>query len=75
MNALDNRAARSHVNRMCLAANKPLLESGSAGYNGHVAVIPDPCIFNFYDKPISFVLFMQSLIFVFYNNIASQERS
>lgn len=31
LNALDNRAARSHVNRLCLAANVPLIESGSAG--------------------------------------------
>lgn len=39
MNALDNRAARSHVNRMCLAANVPLIESGTAGYLGQVTVI------------------------------------
>jgi len=38
MNALDNRAARSHVNRLCLAANIPLVESGTAGYKGHVSV-------------------------------------
>lgn len=39
MNALDNRAARNHVNRMCLAANVPLIESGTAGYLGQVTVI------------------------------------
>ncbi|XP_070576008.1 SUMO-activating enzyme subunit 2-like [Ptychodera flava] len=39
MNALDNRAARNHVNRMCLAANRPLIESGTAGYLGQVTVI------------------------------------
>ncbi|EGD75511.1 hypothetical protein PTSG_06582 [Salpingoeca rosetta] len=39
MNALDNLKARNHVNRMCLAANKPLIESGSAGYLGQVTVI------------------------------------
>ncbi|XP_032781297.2 SUMO-activating enzyme subunit 2 isoform X2 [Daphnia magna] len=39
MNALDNRAARSHVNRMCLAANVPLIESGTAGYLGQVTAI------------------------------------
>ncbi|CAL9697127.1 unnamed protein product [Knipowitschia caucasica] len=39
MNALDNRAARNHVNRMCLAADIPLIESGSAGYLGQVSVI------------------------------------
>ena len=36
LNALDNRAARSHVNRMCLAADIPLVESGTAGYLGQV---------------------------------------
>eukprot|EP01147_Barroeca_monosierra_P006382 gene6382-9303_t len=39
MNALDNLKARNHVNRMCLSANKPLIESGSAGYLGQVSVI------------------------------------
>ncbi|XP_030831093.1 SUMO-activating enzyme subunit 2 isoform X2 [Strongylocentrotus purpuratus] len=39
LNALDNRAARNHVNRMCLAADVPLVESGSAGYLGQVTVI------------------------------------
>lgn len=39
MNALDNRAARNHVNRMCLAADIPLIESGTAGYLGQVSLI------------------------------------
>jgi len=39
LNALDNRAARNHVNRMCLAADLPLVESGTAGYLGQVTVI------------------------------------
>ena len=39
LNALDNRAARSHVNRMCLAADVPLVESGTAGYLGQVSLI------------------------------------
>lgn len=39
LNALDNRKARNHVNRMCLAANIPLVESGTAGYLGQVTVI------------------------------------
>lgn len=38
-NALDNLDARRHVNRMCLAANVPLIESGTTGYNGQVQVI------------------------------------
>lgn len=40
MNALDNRVARNHVNRMCLAANVPLIETGTAGYAGQVIFAP-----------------------------------
>jgi len=32
-------AARNHVNRMCLAADVPLIESGTAGYLGQVTVV------------------------------------
>ncbi|OQV22415.1 SUMO-activating enzyme subunit 2 [Hypsibius exemplaris] len=39
LNALDNAAARSHVNRMCLAADRPLIESGSSGYLGNCKAI------------------------------------
>lgn len=39
LNALDNRAARNHVNRMCLAADVPLIESGTSGYSGQVEFI------------------------------------
>lgn len=39
MNALDNRAARNHVNRVCLAADVPLVESGTSGYYGQVEFI------------------------------------
>ncbi|KAF9172262.1 E1 ubiquitin-activating protein uba2 [Mortierella sp. AD011] len=39
MNALDNLDARRHVNKMCLAANVPLIESGTAGYLGQVTAI------------------------------------
>lgn len=38
-NALDNLDARRHVNRMCLAADVPLIESGTTGFNGNVQVI------------------------------------
>uniref|UniRef100_A0A672G8F2 SUMO-activating enzyme subunit 2 n=1 Tax=Salarias fasciatus TaxID=181472 RepID=A0A672G8F2_SALFA len=36
---LVSPAARNHVNRMCLAADIPLIESGTAGYLGQVSVI------------------------------------
>ncbi|CAK9003715.1 unnamed protein product [Durusdinium trenchii] len=39
VNALDNLEARRHVNRLCLAAEKPLLEAGSTGHLGQVTVI------------------------------------
>ena len=38
MNALDNLGARRHMNRLCLAADKPLIESGTTGYLGQVSV-------------------------------------
>jgi len=38
-NALDNLDARRHVNRLCLAADVPLIESGTTGFNGQVQVI------------------------------------
>lgn len=36
MSALDNMEARRHVNRLCVAANVPLIESGTQGYLGQV---------------------------------------
>ena len=38
-NALDNLDARRHVNKMCLLAERPLIESGTTGFNGNVQVI------------------------------------
>ena len=38
-NALDNLDARRHVNKMCLAADVPLIESGTTGFNGQVQLI------------------------------------
>jgi ubiquitin-like 1-activating enzyme E1 B len=38
-NALDNLKARQHVNRMCMAADVPLIESGTTGFNGQVQAI------------------------------------
>lgn len=38
-NALDNFDARRHVNKMCLAADVPLIDSGTTGFNGQVQVI------------------------------------
>ena len=37
-------AARNHVNRMCLASNVPLIESGTEGYLGQVGAIVKVCI-------------------------------
>lgn len=34
LNGLDNDEARRHVNRLCLAAEVPLVESGTTGYKG-----------------------------------------
>ena len=39
INALDNVSARKHVNRLCLAADKPLIEAGTQGYLGQAFVI------------------------------------
>ena len=38
LNGLDNLEARRHVNKMCLSAQVPLVESGTAGYLGQVTV-------------------------------------
>ncbi len=39
LNALDNVAARRRVNRLCLAAEVPLIEAGTTGYLGQITVI------------------------------------
>ncbi|KPA74774.1 ubiquitin-activating enzyme-like protein [Leptomonas pyrrhocoris] len=39
LNALDNVAARQHVNRRCMRSGVPLIESGTMGYNGQVQPI------------------------------------
>ncbi|XP_020589648.1 SUMO-activating enzyme subunit 2-like [Phalaenopsis equestris] len=36
LNGLDNLDARRHVNRLCLAAGVPLVESGTTGFLGQV---------------------------------------
>ncbi|URE25909.1 SUMO-activating enzyme subunit [Musa troglodytarum] len=38
LNGLDNLDARRHVNRLCLAAEVPLIESGTTGFLGQVTV-------------------------------------
>ena len=38
LNGLDNLEARRHVNRLCMAAQRPLIESGTAGYLGQCTV-------------------------------------
>ena len=42
LNALDNVEARRRVNRLCLAANVPLIEAGTTGYLGQITVIHKP---------------------------------
>jgi molybdopterin/thiamine biosynthesis adenylyltransferase len=44
LNGLDNDEARRHVNRLCLAANVRLVESGTAGYKGQVRCQVDTSI-------------------------------
>lgn len=39
LNALDNIDARRHVNRLCLAADIPMIDSGTTGYLGQVMPI------------------------------------
>ena len=39
LNGLDNVEARRHVNRLCLSAGVPLVESGTEGYLGQVPQI------------------------------------
>ena len=42
INALDNLTARRRVNRLCLAAQVPLVEAGTTGYLGQTHVIYQP---------------------------------
>ena len=52
-NALDNLEARRHVNKMCLAADVPLIESGTTGFNGQVQVIIRVSFIAFHFQEIS----------------------
>lgn len=52
LNGLDNLDARRHVNRLCLAADVPLIESGTTGFLGQViycykVVFLQEMVFNF----------------------------
>jgi len=42
LNGLDNVEARRHVNRLCLAAGVPLIESGTTGYLGQAGPSSGP---------------------------------
>lgn len=50
MNGLDNLDARRHVNRLALAANVPLIESGTQGYKGQVCIIYKPLYTRLHDE-------------------------
>lgn len=50
LNGLDNLDARRHVNRLCLAADVPLVESGTTGFLGQV--------------DFSFCISMEAIIYV-----------
>lgn len=39
LNALDNIDARRHVNKMCLATDKPMIDAGTTGYVGQATVV------------------------------------
>ncbi|KAF4659034.1 E1 ubiquitin-activating protein uba2 [Perkinsus chesapeaki] len=39
LNALDNVDARRHVNRLCLATKRPMIEAGTTGFTGQCTVI------------------------------------
>jgi ubiquitin-like 1-activating enzyme E1 B len=54
VNALDNVAARSHVNRMCVANRLPLVEGGSTGLKGQAqAIVPTRTqCYNCMPKPV-----------------------
>jgi ubiquitin-like 1-activating enzyme E1 B len=42
LNALDNLPARRHMNKMCLAAGVPLIDSGTQGWLGQVQPFASP---------------------------------
>lgn len=62
LNGLDNLDARRHVNRLCLAAEVPLVESGTTGFLGQV------WIFYFYRK-LNNWLYLDSRTDFFYMNL------
>ena len=39
LNALDNIKAREYVDKRCVAAHKPLIDSGTTGTKGHTQVV------------------------------------
>lgn len=55
LNGLDNLDARRHVNRICLAADVPLVESGTTGFLGQVN-------FSFYISKVAIIHFLLKLV-------------
>lgn len=61
LNGLDNLDARRHVNRLCLAADIPLIESGTTGFLGQVML-------HFMLLNIQFENINAQCSFILYNN-------
>lgn len=63
LNGLDNLDARRHVNRLCLAADVPLVESGTTGFLGQVimfCVISGECLIK---CAYSFIILISRILF------------
>jgi len=73
MNALDNLDARRHVNRVCIACNIPLIESGTEGCLGQVQVIKKVSLFG---SPtcIEKILYLRELRSAMNANLSQRQR-
>lgn len=65
LNGLDNLDARRHVNRLCLASDVPLVESGTTGFLGQVLITSSKFIFVYF---ISVTCVNHKTFFLLYKN-------